>query len=93
MTWSRDQLSVKTKTVRFWKILLAQAERAYEKSVTWELIISKLIISKVALATGAESWIHLYEKNNSYSDVIRLQSQQNEVLRNLFYARLKMNRK
>ena len=26
---SRDQLSVNTKTVRFWKILLAQAERAY----------------------------------------------------------------
>ena len=26
---SRDKLSVNTKTVRFWKILLAQAERAY----------------------------------------------------------------
>ena len=26
---SRDQLSVNTKTVRFWKILLVQAERAY----------------------------------------------------------------
>ena len=29
MTWSRDQLSVNTKTVHFWNILLAQAERAY----------------------------------------------------------------
>ena len=27
---SRDQLSVNTKTVHFWKILLAQAERAYQ---------------------------------------------------------------
>ena len=25
----RDQLSVNTKTVRFWKILLARADRAY----------------------------------------------------------------
>ena len=27
--WSGEQLSVNTKTVHFWKILLAQAERAY----------------------------------------------------------------
>ena len=29
ISWSRNQLSVNTKTVCFWKILLAQAERAY----------------------------------------------------------------
>ena len=28
MTWSRDQLSVNTNTVHFWKLFLAQAERA-----------------------------------------------------------------
>ena len=28
-SWSRDQLSVNTKTVRFWKRLVARAERAY----------------------------------------------------------------
>ena len=34
--WSRDQLSVNMKTVRFWKILLAPAERANKNLVTWE---------------------------------------------------------
>ena len=29
ISWSRDQLSVNTKTVRFWKKLLAGTERAY----------------------------------------------------------------
>ena len=29
ISWSRDQLSISTKTVRFWKNLLARAERAY----------------------------------------------------------------
>ena len=29
ISWSRDQLSVSTKTVRFWNILLERAERAY----------------------------------------------------------------
>ena len=29
ISWSCNQLSVNTKTVCFWKILLAQAERAY----------------------------------------------------------------
>ena len=29
MSLSRDQLKVNTKTVRFWKILIEQAERAY----------------------------------------------------------------
>ena len=29
ISWSRDQLSVNTKTVRFWKILLARAVGAY----------------------------------------------------------------
>ena len=30
MTWSRDQLSVNTKIVHFWKILLVQAKKAYK---------------------------------------------------------------
>ena len=29
ISWSRDPLSVNTKTVRFWKKLLAGTERAY----------------------------------------------------------------
>ena len=33
MTWSRDQLSVNTKTVHFGNILLAQAERALGKRI------------------------------------------------------------
>ena len=33
--WSHDQLSVNMKTVHFWKILLAQAERAWEFSVIY----------------------------------------------------------
>ena len=29
INWSRDQLSINTKTVHFWKILLAGTEKAY----------------------------------------------------------------
>ena len=37
MTWSRDQLSVNTKTGHFWKILSGQAAREYFRfSLTWE---------------------------------------------------------
>ena len=37
MSWSHDQFSVNTKKVHFWKILLAQAERAYIKNRLYKL--------------------------------------------------------
>ena len=50
--WSRDQLSVNTKIVRFWKSLLAGAERAYQI-----LVASKFsaVYIKVAIATAAKN--------------------------------------
>ena len=35
ISWSRDPLSVKTKTMHFWKILLAQFSAVYLKSSEW----------------------------------------------------------
>ena len=50
--WSRDQLSVNTKIVRFWKSLLAGAVRAYQI-----LVASKFsaVYIKVAIATAAKN--------------------------------------
>ena len=50
--WSRDQLSVNTKIVRFWKSLLAGAERAYQILVTSKFSV---VHFKVAIATAAEN--------------------------------------
>ena len=50
--WSRDQLSVNTKIVRFWKSLLAGAERAYQILVTSKFSV---VHFKVAIATAAKN--------------------------------------
>ena len=50
--WSRGQHSVNTKIVRFWKSLLAGAERAYQILVASNF---SAVYIKVAIATAAKN--------------------------------------
>ena len=60
ISWSHDQLSVNTKTVRFWKILLARAElRAYYNKVIFKFSESQ----KKWLQWLPKIRLDLYEKN------------------------------
>ena len=62
-SWSRDQLSVNTKTVRFWQILFQ------ELKTFLELGNFQPYISKVEIATAADSEEDLYRRNNSCQPV------------------------